>query len=81
MLSNNQVLRVVNSIKIDTVNGSTRGSKQTEDIPFISDTSVSKNVKLKHSPTKKSHIIKYKLIHRNLEVCLATKFENNVMYE
>ena len=55
VLSNNQVLRVVNSIKIDKVNGSTRGSKQTEDIPFISDTSVSKNVKLKHSNKEEPH--------------------------
>ena len=56
MLSNNQVLRVVNSIKIDTVKGNTRGSNQTDDIPFISDTSMPKRRKLEtHSNEEEAH--------------------------
>ena len=56
MLSNNQVLRIVNSIKIDTVKGNTRGSNQTEDIPFISDTSMPKRRKVEiHSNEEEAH--------------------------
>ena len=56
MLSNNQVLRVVNSIKIDTVKGNTRGSNQTEDIPFISDTSMPKRREVEtHSNEEEAH--------------------------
>ena len=56
VLSNNQVLRIVNSIKIDTVKGNTRGSNQTEDIPFISDTSMPKRRKVEiHSNEEEAH--------------------------